>query len=299
MKVILSIALLAAFGVSIGVAAYIWVEKYHKWPMSAPAVATSSPKAAERIAGEFDLNAAKNRCFDASKEAILKELREPQAAHFASSMSDVNFQRGEADSYQMSSYVDAQDDFGAVIRMKWETLFDHSEKIVWMKIDEDEIEPLEDVVRRLKGLPPLEDERRLTAGKADLATQATEERRRKDLEEPQDFKRRERFHAYAQKYLTTRMELQHHRDIKPSPLLRRADNVTTCYWLGNDVWEATGSVESIPPKRIRRVRQPWKVSMAISPDNKPEVLVYKLGKEEIGNPDEPLIRAGVKPTLSK
>jgi hypothetical protein len=95
------------------------------------------------------------------------------------------------------------------------------------------------------------------------------------------------------------MELQHHRDIKHSKLPKKDDKITACYWLGNDVWEATGLVESIPPNRTRLVRQPWKVSMAISTANKPEVLAYQLGKEEIGNQDIPRIRAGVKPTQSK
>jgi hypothetical protein len=295
MKTILSVALLVA---ALGASAYIWNERYHKRPVNAPAAATARPKAAENIAAQVDLNAAKKRCFDASKEAILKELKAPQTASFAN-LSDVTFQRGEAESYQMSSYVDAQDALGAPVRMKWATLFDKEEKLVWMKIDDDELEPLEDVLRRLKGLPSREGERGLAANEAERVRQTTEERSPKELEELRDPKYRESLHEYAEKYLTTRMELQNHRDIKHSKLPKKDDKYAACYWLGNDVWEATGLVESIPPHRTRRVRQPWKVSMAVTTDNKPEVLAYKLGKEEIGNPDVPRVRAGVKPTLSK
>jgi hypothetical protein len=56
MKTILSIALLAGLGVSLGISAYIWVDKYHKRPVNPRAVVAGTPKAAESIAGESDLN---------------------------------------------------------------------------------------------------------------------------------------------------------------------------------------------------------------------------------------------------
>jgi len=290
MKTILCVVLL---GVALGVWAYVWSESYHNRPVTAQAVATDLPKAAESVTEEFDINAAKQRCFDASKEAILKELKSPRTARFPNVISDVRFQRGEADSYQMSSYVDAQNALGALIRMTWETLFDKNEKLVWMKIDDDELEPLEDVLRRLKGLPPRVGE------EGDRVSEATEDSARKKLEEQNDPKNREPLHAYAQQYVTSKLALQSHHDIKHSKLLKRDDKDTACYWLGNDVWEATGMVQSIPPYGTRPLRQSWKISMAVSNENKPEVMAYKLGNDEIGEAEVARIRAGVKPTMSK
>jgi len=39
--------------------------------------------------------------------------------------------------------------------------------------------------------------------------------------------------------------------------------------------------------------------MAVSNENKPEVLAYKLGNDEIGEAEVARNRAGVKPTMSK
>ena len=132
-----TILLMVFLGVTLGVSAYVWNEKYQNQPGKVGAIGTSSTQAAnvskvtESTAGVPDVRGAKERCFDASKEAILKELRAPRSAVFADSTAGVKFERGEADSYKMESYVDAQNEFGAHIRMKWETLFDKDEKLVW------------------------------------------------------------------------------------------------------------------------------------------------------------------------
>ncbi len=296
MKAILFVVLV---GPALGIAAFFLTERYHKRTAAAEIIPIELP---EKV-GEFDMTGVKERCFDASKEAILKELKAPESASFASNLSAVEFQQGDAESYRMASYVDArvesQDAPAAVVRMKWETLFDQDEKLVWMKIGDDEVEPLANVMRRLKGLPSQEDERALASEEAEIVRQASEERSAAELEELRNPEFREPFHIYAQQHVTTEMEQKKHRAIKHSKLSKRDDKYTACYWLGNDVWEASGLVESVPPGATGPAQQHWKVAMAVSKEKKPEILACLLGEEESVDPESFRIRAGVKPSLAK
>ena len=296
MKTILSVALLV---IALGASAYLWREKVGKRQVTAATVANNPQKLIESAAATQIGEAVKRQCFEASRQAILKELKAPNTARFAANMSEVLIESGEVGSYLLASYVDVQDGLGAFNRIKWQTLLDKDQKVAWMKFDDDEIEPLEVVFRRLKGLPSPEGEQPAAREKADPIAEANEERERLRMEATSDLRNRAPFHAFAQKYITSQLESQKHRNIKHSALPKKDDQYTACYWLGKDVWEASGVVQSNPPSSTRRLRQPWKISMAVSEENQPEVLSYLLGKEEVGAPDVARSRAGVAPTESK
>lgn len=296
MKTILFVALLV---IALAASAYIWRDKIGKRQVSAATVARNPQELPERPAATQISEAVKRQCFEASRQAILKELKAPNTARFAADMSEVLIEPEQVGSYLLASYVDVQDGLGAFNRVKWQTLLDKDQKVAWMKFDDDEIEPLEVVFRRLKGLPPPQGEQPSAREGADRTEGANEERARLRMEEVSDPRNRGPFHAFAQKYITSELESQKHRNIKHSALPKKDDQYTACYWLGKDVWEATGVVQSNPPSSTRRLRQPWKISMAVSEDNQPEVLSYLLGKEEVGAPEVARSRAGVAPTESK